>query len=121
MVQGNLEDLTKAVMQAIDDKKAIDPLVIDVCGRSPVADRFVIASGRSDRHLKAMAEAVSAVAHRFGLPAHIEGLEAMEWLLIDLGDVVVHLFMPDIRDSFRLEQLWRVSREKEGTDSGRPS
>lgn len=118
MVQTDLDELTAAVMQAIEDKKAIQPLVIDVRGRSAVTDRFVIASGRSDRHLKALAEAVGDVARRFGLPLRIEGLEAMEWLLIDLADVVVHLFMPEIRDSFRLEQLWGAPGEGEGGEAG---
>jgi len=99
-------DLATAVVKAIEDKKAIDSLRIDVCGRSPVTDHFVIATGRSSRHLKAMANEVAAVAHRFHLQARIEGLQALEWVLADLGDVVVHLFLQDVRDTFQLEQLW---------------
>jgi len=105
-VEAIIEQLTMDVVQAIEDKKGIDPLVINVQGRSAITDRFVLASGRNNRQLKAMAQAVAGVAHQHGMSAHIEGLEAAEWLLIDLGDVVVHLFLPDVRDTFQLERLW---------------
>jgi len=105
-VETGIEQLTEDVLRAIEDKKGIDPLVIDVRGRCTVADHFVLASGRNGRQLKAMAQAVVEVAHRLGMSTHIEGMEASEWLLIDLGDVVVHLFLPEIRETFRLERLW---------------
>jgi len=107
-VEAIIEQLTMDVVQAIEDKKGIDPLVINVQGRSAITDRFVLASGRNNRQLKAMAQAVAGIAHQHGMSAHIEGLEAAEWLLIDLGDVVVHLFLPDVRDTFQLERLWAV-------------
>ena len=101
-----LQAMTDAVVEAIEDKKAQDVVVMDVQGKCAFADRFVLATGRTDRQLKAIAQAVAGVAHANGLPAKIEGLEAMEWLLVDLGDVVVHLFLPDTRASFQLERLW---------------
>jgi len=101
-----VEQLAQDVVQVIEDKKGIDPLVINVRGRSAVTDCFVLASGRNGRQLKAMAQAVVETAHRHGMSVHVEGLEAAEWLLIDLGDVVVHLFLPDVRDTFQLERLW---------------
>lgn len=107
----SIQALEKAIFTALEDKKAMDPLIIDIRGRSSEVDHFVIASGNSDRHLKAMADAVSEVAHRYGLSVRMEGLEAMEWLLIDLGDVVVHLFLPEVRSHFQLENLWAVPRE----------
>lgn len=103
-----IEALTDELIQALEDRKCIDPVVLDVRGRSMVTDRFIIATARSDRHLKGLADAVSEVAHRFDLPAAIEGLKAMEWLVIDLGDVVVHLFLRETRDAFQLESLWAV-------------
>ncbi|PIP02422.1 MAG: ribosome silencing factor [Zetaproteobacteria bacterium CG12_big_fil_rev_8_21_14_0_65_54_13] len=106
--QETLEALTTAVVEALEDKKATDLLVIDVRGRCDFTDRFVVASGRSDRQLKALANSISEVAHRFSLPAKTEGLEAAEWVLVDLGDVVVHLFIPEVRESFQLERLWAV-------------
>jgi len=100
------ERLTADVIEALEDKKAQDVLVIDVRGRCDYADRFVVATGRTDRQLKAMAQALSEVAHKYGMPAKVEGLEAMEWLLVDLNDVVVHLFLAEVRDSFQLDRLW---------------
>jgi len=100
------EQLTESVVMALEDKKAQQILVIDVRGRCDFADRFVIATGRSDRQLKALAQSVSEAAHQHGLAAKVEGLEAMEWLLVDLGDVVVHLFLPEVRESVQLESLW---------------
>jgi len=105
-VDNSMETMCRDVVQAIEDKKGSNTLVISVEGRCSVADRFVIASGRNGRQLIAMAQAVATVAHRYGLPGRIEGREAAEWLLIDLGDVVVHLFLPEVRDSFQLERLW---------------
>ncbi len=109
-----VEALTDAVVDALEAKKALDVLVIDVRGRCDFADRFIVASGRTDRQLKALAQAVAEVAHRFGLPARIEGLDAMEWLLIDLDDAVVHLFLPDVREAFQLERLWANTRDAGG-------
>ncbi len=100
------EQMTAALIEALEDKKAQDILVIDVRGRCDFADRFILASGRSDRQLKALAQSVGEVAHQFGLPSRVEGLEAAEWLLVDLGDIIVHLFLPDARESFQLERLW---------------
>ena len=101
-MEEKIERLTEDVVRAIEDKKGVDPLVIDVRGRCMVTDRFILASGRNSRQLKAMAHAVAEAAHRYGLSADAEGQEAAEWLLIDLGDVVVHLFLPEIRETFQL-------------------
>jgi len=101
-----LQALTDAVVEAAEDKKGLDIVVLDVQGECAFADRFVLVTGRTDRQLKAIAQAVASVAHDQGMPAKIEGLEAMEWLLVDLGDVVVHLFLPDVREGFQLERLW---------------
>jgi ribosome-associated protein len=109
-----LESLTTAVIEALEDKKAQDILVIDVRGRCDFADRFVLASGRSDRQLKALSQSLAAVAHQYDLPARVEGLGGMEWLLIDLGDIIVHLFLPDTRESFQLENLWGRTRKADG-------
>ncbi len=100
------EQMTDAIIEAVEDKKAVDVLVIDVRGRCDFADRFILASGRSNRQLKALAKSVGEVAHSFDLPAKVEGMEAAEWLLVDLGDIIVHLFLPEARESFQLERLW---------------
>jgi len=110
--------LIEALRKALDDKKAVQLLTLDVRGSCVFTDYFVIADGRNSRHLKALAEAVVEVGHRFGLPAPIEGLEAMEWLVIDLLDVVVHLFLPETRDHFQLERLWQAPPERSECASG---
>lgn len=101
-----LEQMTEAVIEALEDKKAQDVLVIDVRGRCDFADRFVLATGRTDRQIKALSQSLIEVAHRFGMAGKVEGLDAMEWLLVDLGDIIVHLFLPEVRESFQLEKLW---------------
>ena len=110
--------LTDAVVEALGDKKAADVVVMDVRGRCSFADRLVLASGRSNRQLKALAQAVSTVAHAHGMPANIEGGEAMEWLLVDLDDVVVHLFLPEVRESVQLERLWTSPSAHQDATSG---
>ena len=111
------ETMTAELIEALEDKKAQDVLVIDVHGRCDFADRFVLASGRSDRQIKALSLAVSEVAHRHGFAAKVEGLEAMEWLLVDIGDIVVHLFLPEVRESFQLERLWRQPQKERDQQS----
>jgi len=106
-VKQNIETMSRDVVAALEDKKATDVLVIRVEGRCSVTDRFVLATGRNTRQLMSMAQAVSEVAHRYGFAAHIEGREAAEWLLLDMGDIVVHMFLPEVRESFQLERLWQ--------------
>lgn len=103
----SIDTMSSDVVTALEDKKGSDVLVIRVEGRCAVTDRFVLATGRNARQLMAMAQAVSEVAHKYGFAAHIEGREAAEWLLIDMGDIVVHLFLPEVRESFQLERLWQ--------------
>lgn len=103
----SIETMSREVVEAIEDKKGTDVLVIRVDGRCAITDRFVLATGRNSRQLMAMAQELSAVAHRYGFAAHIEGREAAEWLLIDMGEIIVHLFLPEVRDSFQLERLWQ--------------
>jgi len=101
-----LDRLTEAVFRALDEKKGERVLIIDVRGRCDFADRFVIASGTSKRHLKALADAVIEAGERMGLCARVEGLAALEWVLVDLSDLVVHIFLPEVREAFQLERLW---------------
>ncbi len=91
----------------LDEKKATEIVVMDVQGRCPFADYLVIANGRNNRHLKALMEEVSELGHRFGYAARVEGMDALEWLVVDLQDVVVHLFLPEVREHFQLDRLWQ--------------
>lgn len=98
------------VRQAADhvlDRKAIDVMVLDLRDLSSATDFFVIATGRSDIHVKAIADHVIDSAKRQGnRPEHIEGLDEGRWVLLDYIDHVVHIFHPAVRDFYRLETLW---------------
>ena len=103
--------LCTAVCAALEDVSGRDVVVLDIRQLSSMADYFVIASGTSSRHVKTLAEEVldrvTALEIR---PLGVEGLEAAEWVLLDLGDVVVHLMSGDARAHYRLEELWDSSQ-----------
>lgn len=102
-----LAKLTKLVVGALEDLKAQNLKILDVRTMTTVTDTMIIVSGTSTRHVKAMAESVaektSTAGHR---PLGIEGEQEGEWVLVDLGDVVVHIMMPQARDFYNLEKLW---------------
>jgi ribosome-associated protein len=109
------EALEKIVVDALDDLKAQDVHVIDVRGKTSVTDVMVIASGTSNRHVKALADNVIEEARKHGVrPLGVEGEDAAEWILVDLGDVVVHVMLPRVRDFYNLEKLWAVPPGEEG-------
>lgn len=91
----------------MDDDKAADPVVIDLAGRTAIADYMVVASGTSSRHVQAMAEHLVEKLKGKGLKGiRIEGADQGEWVLIDGGDVIVHLFKPEARIHYGLEKMW---------------
>ncbi len=92
---------------SLDEDKAEDIVAIDLAGRASFADYMIIASGRSDRHVGAMADRLIRKLKKAGLPsAPAEGMERCDWVLIDGGDVIVHLFRPEVRSFYNLEKLW---------------
>lgn len=100
-------ELHALVLSQLDDDQAQDVVSIDLAGKSSVADHMVIASGRSTRQVAAMAQKLAEKAKQAGFgPARIEGLPAADWVLIDAGDVVVHLFRPEVRTFYNLERMW---------------
>ena len=104
------DQLQELVVSALEDFKAIDTLVIDVSGQSPLTERMVIASGNSTRHVKSMAENLVVRAKAEGNPPlGIEGQKEGEWVLVDLNDVIVHLMLPQTRAFYNLEKLWEAS------------
>ena len=109
--------LLNIVVDAIDDMKGVDLMVIDVRDMTSITDRMVITSGTSTRHVKSIADSVALKAKQAGFPAlGVEGAQAGEWVLIDLGDVVVHVMTPAIREFYALEKLWAVVGDKSEND-----
>ncbi|TVP72771.1 MAG: ribosome silencing factor [Rhodobacteraceae bacterium] len=96
-----------AVVGLVDDEKAEDVVQIDLRGRSNMADYMVICSGRSSRHVAAISQKlIDRLKERFKLSARSEGKEVGDWVLIDTGDVVVHVFRPEVREFYQLEKMW---------------
>ncbi|ACL73354.1 iojap-like protein [Thioalkalivibrio sulfidiphilus HL-EbGr7] len=101
------EELTELVIKALEDLKGQDIKAIDVRGKTAITDMMVIASGTSDRHVKALADSVVVKAKEAGvMPLGTEGQGDNEWVLVDLNDVVVHVMLPRVRDFYNLEKLW---------------
>lgn len=98
------------VLDALDSLKAKNVTQLDVAEITSIADHMVIASGTSNRHLKAMAdEIVEQVKAGGELPTGVEGKQDGDWVLVDLGDVLVHLMLPEVRAHYDLERLWQIS------------
>src|SRR6185437_3446482 len=100
--------LLALIAKTLDDGKAEDVVTIDLDGKSSIADFMVIATGRSQRQVAAMAERVRDTLDRIGPRPSLEGLEQGDWVLIDAGDVIVHLFRPEVRSYYNLEKMWRA-------------
>ncbi|WP_086607076.1 ribosome silencing factor [Erythrobacter donghaensis] len=99
--------LHQLVMDQLDDDQAQDIVTIPLEGKSSIADHMVIASGRSTRQVASMAQKLAEKIKQAGFGhARIEGLPAADWVLIDAGDVVVHLFRPEVRSFYNLERMW---------------
>lgn len=109
------ERLLREVHDALENLKAVDIRDIDVRGKTGVTDYMVIASGTSTRHVKSIADEVQRRARQLGNPPiGVEGEREAEWVLVDLGDAIVHIMLPRMRDLYMLEKLW-------GGDTSRPS
>jgi ribosome-associated protein len=103
------EHLRQRVVAALEDLKAKDIREIDVRGKTSIADILFIASGTSARHVKSIADEVIKFAKEAGvMPLGVEGQTEAEWVLVDLGDIIVHVMMPRIREFYGLERLWTV-------------
>ncbi|MFL6830817.1 MAG: ribosome silencing factor [Sphingomicrobium sp.] len=108
----DVEDLHRLVLQSLDDDQAQEVVSIPLAGKSNIADHMVIASGRSTRQVASMAvKLADKVKERFGRTPRIEGLPAADWVLIDAGDVIVHIFRPEVRNFYNLERMWAFGDE----------
>ena len=103
------EALTRLILGRMDEDQAMDVVTIDLNGLSPLADAIVIASGRSARHVSAIADHLLRALKDGGYGrAGVEGLPQADWVLIDAGDVIVHLFRPEVRAFYNIEKIWSV-------------
>ena len=114
--------LRKSVIDALEELKAKDVREIDVRGKTSIADLLVIASGTSARHVKSIADEVVKFAKKAGvMPLGVEGEQEAEWVLVDLGDVIVHVMLPRIREFYGLERLWTVGDHGHEIDAAQAS
>jgi ribosome-associated protein len=115
--QPTSEKLLAHVLSSLDDDKAEEVVQIDLRGITEIGDYMVIASGRSTRQVSSMAEKLmDRVKQEFGFTAKVEGKDAGDWVLIDTGDVIVHIFRPEVREFYQLEKLWQPTNASNSAD-----
>ncbi|TGX41654.1 ribosome silencing factor [Sphingomonas naasensis] len=103
----SVEALHALVMASLDDDQAVETVSIPLAGKSSIADYMVVASGRSTRQVASMAAKLAEkIKAEFGRSPRVEGLPTADWVLIDAGDVIVHLFRPEVRTFYNLERMW---------------
>jgi ribosome-associated protein len=108
-----------AVLGSLSDDKAEDVVQVDLRGKSEMGDYMVIASGRSSRQVAAMSEKLTdRLKHAFGILSKVEGKDSGDWVLIDTGDVIVHIFRPEVREFYQLEKMWLSPGEDGAVTSG---
>lgn len=105
------KDLVEQILRWLDEAKAEEVVTIPLDGKSSMADYMVIASGRSDRHVSAVAQQIQQKLKDAGYGrVRVEGLDAADWVLVDAGDVMVHVFRPEVREFYNLEKMWAGER-----------
>jgi len=98
--------LKDTLVAALDDNKAEDILIIPLAGKSALADYMIIASGRSAKHVTALADLAAEAAHKIGMKCRFEGKGNGDWVLADTGDVILHIFRPEVRSFYNIEKIW---------------
>ena len=113
-VRPDPEETLRLVLARLDDMKAEDTVTIDLSGKSTIGDYMVVTSGRSNRHVGAVADNVLEDLEKAGIPGvRAEGMPHCDWVLIDAGDVIVHVFRPEVRAFYGLEKMWATGRATE--------
>ena len=108
------EDMRAIVLHCLEDMKAENTVEIDLVGKTSIADTMIVTSGRSHRHVGAIAERVLEALKDKGFGnLRVEGLPASDWVLIDAGDVLIHIFRPEVRGFYNLEKMWGADRPAE--------
>jgi ribosome-associated protein len=106
----------KTVLASLEDSKAENIVSIDIQGKSSLGDYMVVASGRSHRHVAAVADQLIKTLKDAGLgTASVEGLAAADWVLVDAGDIIVHIFRPEVREFYNIEKMWQAPDLEEET------
>jgi ribosome-associated protein len=106
----------RLILARLDDMKAEDTITINLTGKSSIADSMVVTSGRSNRHVGAIADRVLQGLKQAGLPdLRVEGMPHCDWVLIDAGDVIVHVFRPEVRAFYNLEKMWAADARSRRT------
>ncbi len=101
------EQSLQTVLASLDDSKAEDTISIDIAGKSALGDYMVVASGRSHRHVGAIADPLAKDLKQAGLgPVRVEGLPHCDWVLVDIGDIIIHIFRPEVRAFYNIEKMW---------------
>jgi ribosome-associated protein len=96
------------ILECLDDAKAENTISIDMLGKSPMSDHMVVTSGRSQRHVGAVASQLSKALKESGHKTpRIEGMPNCDWVLVDAGDVIVHIFRPEVREFYNIEKMWQ--------------
>jgi ribosome-associated protein len=99
------------VLASLEDAKAEDSVIIDLSGKSSICDYMVVTSGRSQRHVAAVADRLVKDLHNAGIRGvRVEGVRQADWVLIDAGDVIVHVFRPEVREFYNLEKMWSAKK-----------
>ena len=112
------DELLDLILKSLDDDKAEEVVKISLSGKSEMADWMVIASGRSSRQVAAISEhLVETLKRDHNVPSKIEGKDAGDWVLIDTGDVIVHVFRPEVREFYQLEKMWLSPGDQAATTS----
>ena len=108
------DSLSQIIVQGLEDAKAEDIVSIELAGKTILADRMIIATGRSSTHVGAIADRVMKACREAGYPTpRVEGLPLCDWVLLDASDAIVHIFRPDIRQFYNLEKMWSADRPGE--------
>lgn len=108
----------RIVLARLDDMKAEDSVTIDLTDKSSIGDYMVVTTGRSQRHVASIADNVVKGLHAAKIPGvRVEGMRQADWVLIDAGNVIVHVFRPEVREFYNLEKMWSAARP----DTGRTS
>ncbi|MFO1118108.1 MAG: ribosome silencing factor [Beijerinckiaceae bacterium] len=105
------------ILDSLDDSKAENVVVIDLAGKTSLADHMTIATGRSNTHVGAIAERVIKTCKEIGIAApRVEGMPHNDWVLVDTGDIIVHIFRPEVRQFYNLEKMWSGDRPSDRPD-----